>query len=179
MPALKNTKHEAFAVLIFQKRNAVQAYREVYGKKRGERTTASRLLANAGIAARVKELMGQATSAHILTKREEMEFLTRVVLTSPDQVGPESNLAQSYSKEGEKITVKLPDKLRAIELLAKMKAEFPQMEQPAAPAPAVNVNVSVAVMTEDRRQELLNKKQQAIQRRLAAKATTTNGNGHN
>lgn len=176
MPVLQNKRHEAFARSICEGKSAVEAYRGAYGKnKSGERTTATRLLAKADIVARIDELAGKAAEGSILTKRQEMEFLTEVITTPAGKITKDSRLCQGFTQDGEKVTVKMPDKMRALEILAKMKGEFPAMEQTAPP---VSVSVNVSVMTEDRRAELIRKKRESIQRRQDRMKLATNGNGH-
>lgn len=165
---LENQFHEKFAQLIFEGKTAVEAYRTTMGEgKAGERTVGSRWFARVDVKARVAELTERAAKGRVLTKRDEMEFLTQVIMTPVGDLTQNSHLCQSYSKDGDKLTVKMPDKMRAIEILAKMKGEFPAVEQLAPPAPPVNVNVNVSnVMSEDRRASLMEKKRAAIQRRL-------------
>lgn len=56
MAKLKNLKHEQFALEYSIELNATKAYRSVYGDNKGVEANASRLLKNAKVQERVKEL---------------------------------------------------------------------------------------------------------------------------
>ena len=56
MPVLQNSKHEQFAVNVSKGLSATRAYTSVYGETEGARQSASRLLRNAQVSARVAEL---------------------------------------------------------------------------------------------------------------------------
>lgn len=158
--------------MMFEGKNASDAYRKAMGgeKRPGDGTMGSRWLKRVEIAARIAELNAKTETRRIVTNRvmtktEEMEWLTQVVTTAPSEIDETSQLCQGYEVDANgKKKYKLVDKARALDLLAKMKAEFPPMEQAAAP---VNVSVNVTVMSEDRRAELMTKKRQAIEKRRA------------
>lgn len=155
-------REEAFARAIFDGLLPTAAFRKITGKTRsGDSVQAGRLLRK--VQFRVDQLRNQAAEGRVMTKREEMEFLTEGAETPVGKIDENSRLCQSYkiNADGSK-EFKMVDKMRCIDLLAKMKAEFPPMEQAAAP---VNVSVNVTVMSEDRRAELMTKKRQAIEKR--------------
>ncbi len=56
MPRLKNSKHERFSQLYIISLNGTKAYLEVYGKVKGARVSASKLLAKTNVANRIIEL---------------------------------------------------------------------------------------------------------------------------
>lgn len=160
--AALSERDEAFARAIIDGLLPTAAFRKITGKTRsGDSVQAGRLLKK--VQFRVDQLRAQAAEGRVMTKREEMEWLTKVVTTPPSEIDETSPLCQGYEigSDGKK-KFKLVDKARALDLLAKMKAEFPPMEQAAAP---VNVSVNVTVMSEDRRAELMTKKRQAIEKR--------------
>ena len=65
----------------------------------------------------------------VLSVRERREFLARIVRTPIGQVDESSDLCQSYKigKEGER-EYKLPDKLRALELDAKLSGDLKETQ---------------------------------------------------
>ncbi len=163
MPALSE-REEAFARAIVEGLLPTAAFRKITGKSRsGDSVQAGRMLRKVQV--RVDQLKKKTTEGRVMTKREEMEFLTEGAETPVEDISPKHRLCQSYRKYADgSIEVKMVDKLRCIDLLGKFKAEFPPMEQASTP---VNVSVSVTVMSEDRRAELINKKRQAIEKRRA------------
>lgn len=124
MARLDNPKHERFAQLVATGKALGPAYREVYGDIRGARQAGSRLLSDVDIKQRVAEIQSKSEGKAVLTIAEKREFLRRVVVTPIGQVDEESDLCQSaeYSDTGRKF--KMPDKLKAIELDAKLAGEF-------------------------------------------------------
>jgi hypothetical protein len=123
MPILANPKHEAFACKVAAGQQLGPAYRAVYGKK-GTDQNACRLSKIEKVAARVKELQGKAEVKTLLTIQERRQFLADVVRVKVGEVDERSPLAQSveYGKDGKKIRV--PDKIKALELDAKMAGEL-------------------------------------------------------
>ena len=139
MPVLKNTRHECFAQLLAAGNSATAAYEAVYGPKKGVRQSASRMSANVNIAARVTELQRQSGERAVLTLAAKREFLYRVVMTPIGEVDEHSDLCQrcKFTVDGRAVT--MPDKLRAIELDAKLAGELRES--------AANVNVAVNNIT--------------------------------
>ena len=84
----------------------------------------SKLLSDIDIKQRVAEIQSKTEGKAVLTIAQKREFLRRVVVTPIGQVDEESDLCQAaeYSDTGRKF--KMPDKLRAIELDAKLAGEF-------------------------------------------------------
>ena len=123
MPILSNSKHEAFARKVAEGRSNGAAYRAVYGKK-GTDANAHRLSRYEKVSERIKELKGKAESKTLLTITERREFLASVVRSKVGEIDEKSPLAQSveYTSKGKKI--RLPDKIKALELDAKMAGEL-------------------------------------------------------
>lgn len=148
-----NPRQEKFAQLVAGGMAASRAYEKAGYKTKGHASEASagKLLRNAEVAAYVAKLRAAAKSkgeeAAFLTINEKREFLRRVVLTPIYSVDEESELCQAaeYRVEGglrgrlrrghhdrgneegaleTTVKIKLPCKLRAIELDAKLAGEF-------------------------------------------------------
>lgn len=172
MPQLDNPRHERFANEVAKGKKGAEAYRTVYGQDlKNPRGQASDLIRdNKDISERIKELQALGTSEDVMTLREELEYLTRAILTPLDQIDESSVLCQraKYSETGRELW--MVDKLRALELLARLKGELKD---------GGNVSVAVGVqvhtqLSEPERVELMRKKRQAIERR---KQLRLGGNG--
>lgn len=139
MPQLDNPRHESFAQAVASGMKGVDAHRKVYGDSKSARQRASLLLTNNDIAQRVSELSGQAATGMVMTLQQEMEYLTRAILTPLDGIDETNILCQraKYTKAGREIW--MVDKLRAMELLARLKKELSQ--------DVANVTISVAPLT--------------------------------
>jgi len=105
MPLL-NQRHESFAQLIASGESGAAAYRTCYGTDGASaEAAASRLLRNGKVQKRVLEMQGEAAKAAVLTLEERRLFLAAVV-------------------RGEHADAKMPDKLRAAELDAKLAGDI-------------------------------------------------------
>lgn len=178
MPLLENPKHEEFAQRFALLDNASQAYRDAFGAKGATAgANGSKLLKRAEVALRIAEIRTSIQVAvtdaaeeikaevkgKFLSLADYRAYLRDVIMTPIGEVDERSRLCQSaeYSDTGKKF--RMPDKLKALELDAKLSGALA-----AAEKGNISVNVNVAVMTEDRRKELLDKKRRAIERRRAA-----------
>lgn len=143
-----SARQEKFCQIYILGTTAVEAYRAVYGEVKGADQSASRLLSNAKVSERVKALQQRAAHTATLTLAHKREFLYRVVTTPIGEVDEHSDLCQSYERnemggtrgklkrgqadegneedepEYEVVKTKMPDKLRAIELDAKLAGEL-------------------------------------------------------
>lgn len=160
---LDNPRHEAFCQHVAKGFKGAEAYREVYGKDRkNARGGASDLIRdNPDISARIKELSARSAEGAVMTLREEMEFLTRAILTPIDQIDETHVLCQRVKRTDAGTEFWSVDKLRAMELLARLKKEL--SDKPLNVA--VGVNVNVTVMSEERQNELQDRKAEALRRR--------------
>jgi hypothetical protein len=76
VPILKNARHEAFALGLFEGKSQEQAYVEAGYSKTGARQSASKLLlTNPDISDRVKELEGKVASSAVWTKADALNKL--------------------------------------------------------------------------------------------------------
>jgi hypothetical protein len=124
---------EKFCVLLAsgtKGMTATEAYKAVYGDVKGAEASASRLLSSAKVAARIAAIQQEARAGAVLTLKESLEYLRQVVVTPIGEVDEKSTLCQAaeYSDSGRKI--KMPCKLRAIELSATLQGLL--REQPEA-----------------------------------------------
>lgn len=144
-----NSRQEKFCGLYVEGRTAAEAYRVAYG--RGGHTAeanGSRLLRNAEVRARIAALRSVVAAGTVLSLRAKREYLYRVVTNPVGHVDQFSDLCQEYTRreeggdrgrlkrgqadrgneehepEYEVIKIKMPDKLRAIELDAKLAGEL-------------------------------------------------------
>lgn len=120
MPILKNHKHEKFVSLIARGECATEAYVKVYkiGRKAAG-TAGPRLLQNVGIQQRLTELQQITEKKTGMSMERAVEFLVAAIETPIGMVDERSPLCQAaeYTDTGRKI--KMVDKLRAMELMAK------------------------------------------------------------
>lgn len=102
-------KQELFVQKIIEGMSQADAYRSAYScKNMSDKTvweSASRLMADSKVSARVKELREQLTSKTIMTAQERLEWLT-------DRIADES--------------VDINAKLKAIDIMNKMQGEYVQ-----------------------------------------------------
>lgn len=118
-------KQEKFALNIFNGMNQAEAYRDAYpNNKMTDKTvweSASKLVKNPKVTARIDELRAEAAKGSILTAQERLEYLSRVI------TGEESEKVAQIV-EGEKIEFELPistkNKLSAVDLMNKMQGEY-------------------------------------------------------
>lgn len=174
MPVLDNPRHEKFCRAVAKGMKGCDAYRHAYGNKvKSPRSGASDLLKdNPDISERVKELMQDQADGDIITQRELLEYLTKAIMTPIEQIDANNPLCQSmkFSQLGQEL--KMVSKLGAADLLAKMRG---WLEGDLRNKISVGVNVNVTVMSEEKRAELIRKKQQALERRTARMADVIPG----
>jgi len=119
-----------FAELVVAGETGKAAYFAAFPRCRSERAAevnASRLMRQPAVAAHVgllrRELAERAMSELVLTARERREFLAKVVRAVPAELDAQSSLCQSYKETKGVREVKLPCKLKALELDAKLAGE--------------------------------------------------------
>jgi hypothetical protein len=136
-----NSRQGVFCRLYALGKSATEAYAQAYGcaDRNAAKSAASRLLTNVNVQNQIDSLRRLEDTAARLTMAERRRFLRLVVLTPIDEVDQYSNLCQSLvcrrnSKGGvEIITVRMPDKLRAIELDCILAGELRHGELKADP----------------------------------------------
>lgn len=119
-------KQERFVQNIISGMTQADAYREAYSTaKMTDKTVwekASRLMADSKVKARLTELRDQLAGESIMTAKERLEYLTRVVK------GEENEQKIEITKDGKKVTRRIPPaiktRLDAIDLMNKMTGEY-------------------------------------------------------
>jgi len=137
-----NSRQKEFARLVARGDRPVHAcYSQVYkvNSERTARAAGGRLFASPLVAAKVKELQDASDSTAVMSLEAKRRFLWEVITTPIDEIGPESALCQSYSENPKtgQVTVKTLDKMRAMELDAKLAGHFTPEEH------TVNANPSL------------------------------------
>ena len=120
MPALANPRHESFAQAVASGNSASEAYRQSGARGKNADVHAARLMVNDGISKRVAELKAVQAQKSELSRDQLREFLTEVILTPAGKVNDQSKLCQSYKVTPDVREIRMPDKLRAVEQLAKL-----------------------------------------------------------
>lgn len=119
--ATLSARQENFCQEYVKGGTATEAYEKAYGKVKGAEASASRLLSNAKVAARVKALQEEAAKGAVLSLQETLEYFRKVVLTPIGEVDERSVLCQSAEHSDTGTKFKMPCKLKALELNAKLQ----------------------------------------------------------
>ncbi len=125
MPILRNARHEKFAQLVATGQSAQSVYTKLFKSKgKAASSSSNRLMNRKEITERIRELQGKAEVETVLTIAMKRKFLYEIVTTPVGEVNEQSPLCQSvkYSEAGSEY--KMPCKLRALELDAKLAGEF-------------------------------------------------------
>jgi hypothetical protein len=119
---LKDPRHEKFAVAVANGRQQTQAYEEAGFEGRGKLATnrSLRLLATPAVKARIAELRASALKEYRMNRRELQDYLVDVILTPAGQVEVGGPLCQSFRKGVRREIMRMPSKVRAAEMLAKL-----------------------------------------------------------
>lgn len=125
MPILKNQRHEVFARGIAKGLSATEAFRAVTpGIPRDADVKAAQMRRQAGVEARIQELMAENAKTAKFTRERAIEWLERVIMTGSGDVRLHDSLCQSHKHttgDGwEMDEVKVPDKLVAMQTLCRM-----------------------------------------------------------
>lgn len=159
---LDNQQHEAFARLIADGKGNSEAYTQVYGAPPAQaKANGARLIAKDSVSARVGHLQGLAEDATVLGIREKRQFYAAIVRTPIGDIDDRHQLCQSVKRTesdgGGSIEYKMPDKLRATQLDSELAVHIKSDGSKVN----VGVSVSVTVMTDEKRQRLIELKRQA------------------
>ena len=119
MPLLQNARHERFAQLVASgKHSVMEAFKQAGYSDESAHQNACRLRANESVAARIEELRARNAEKCQLSRDEAVQYLVEILKTPIGEVTADHRLAQSYDAKTGKI--ELPNKLGAMQLLAKM-----------------------------------------------------------
>ena len=137
-------KQEAFVKNIIDGMSQADAYRSAYSaKKMSDKTiheAASRLMKDSKITARLTELRNQMMTSSIMSARERLEYLTRVIK------GEECEKLVQFI-EGERIEEEVPTaiktRLNALDIMNKMQGEYVQKVE-AEVTNAVNITIELS-----------------------------------
>lgn len=118
-----NPRQEQFCCEYAKSGNAGASYQKVYGTTNSATaaTNAYRLLKNADIQSRLKEIQDELASERIMDAREIQERLTAI---ARGEVSEEIILSTSGDRSQKQASIR--DQLKAIELLAKLQNLFTQ-----------------------------------------------------
>lgn len=139
-------KQEQFALNVVKGMTLSDAYRECYDCENSSDKTiwneASELNNNPEVAKRIKELREQLAEPHIMTAKERLEFLTRVIRGEEKEIVHRIWDGEEYSyEEG----AELNTKLKAVDLMNKMQGEYVQKIDANVNA---DVNISIELTDE-------------------------------
>jgi hypothetical protein len=150
-PRPLTARRERFCELIVEGKDGTTAYLEAGWKSSRDaaKVSASRLLTFDNVKARIAVLRAPQTAKSMLTKDQKLEYLAAIVRTPIGQIGPDSPLCAEFVQEtiagGDRgklrkctaasgneigsplvtrLRVKMPDKLRALELHCKLAGDF-------------------------------------------------------
>ena len=119
-------KQEKFVQNIIEGMNQADAYRSAYSCKNMSDNSiyvnASKLMSDAKVAQRVKELREQLATPSIMSAQKRLEWLTEVIADKDISMG---------------------DKLKAADIMNKMQGEYTQKVQ-AEVTNAVNINIELS-----------------------------------
>lgn len=156
--ALDNPKWEDFAKHIVAGETQVKAYELAFGNDHPSvGVSASQLIRQEPVARRIAELrkIGLGSSP-VLTLARKRTILRDIVETAPGTIDENSPLCQSYKRRidkdgGETIEYELPNKLKALELDAKLAGELngsPQSLRISMFAPGQAIEVEAEFVTD-------------------------------
>lgn len=125
-------KQKTFARGVFEGLSQREAYKKAYDcstkKDKTVDELASRLARNAKVKEYLEEMNKEVEKSAVLSKKERMEWLSRVVTTPINAVDGESDLCQEYTEtQGETFSstkYKMPSKIQAIQELNKMDGAY-------------------------------------------------------
>lgn len=148
MPLLKNHRHEAFAQAKARGMSGSAAYRKTYGtNSKNVNDLAAQLSAKLSIQKRIDELQQMAEHATLLSIEDKRIF---------------------YAKTMNNPFAEMRDRLKASSLDSELAGHVKM-------ASGVEVNLHVAMLTEDRREAMMQRKREAVARRKNRLVVPLNG----
>ena len=126
---LTNARHERFAQLVAAGTSASEAYRKAGYTSKNVNVHGPRLMANGGIKERVREILAKVEKKTLLTIEERRQFLADVVRAEVSKIPLNSHLIQSIKTGKDGTEIRLPDKVKSLELDAKMAGELVEKQE--------------------------------------------------
>jgi phage terminase small subunit len=128
----------------------MQAYKDAGFAPTAAKAVAYRLLDNVGIASRIADLQSKSAEKVALTLEEKHRFLREVVESPAGKIDENSPLCQGVKRnsKGKVTEIRTPDKLRALELSAKLAGELKGGEPTVILNNATQINVAVLAPSE-------------------------------
>lgn len=123
MPILKNIKHEMMVQLKLQGYSQRQAYKEVYDNNMTDKQIdeeASKIFNSPKVLQRYEELVKELEDKSIMSAKERMQWLTKVVNGEVTHTSYDSN-GNAYDNEAY-----ISDKIKAVDTLNKMDNAYQQ-----------------------------------------------------
>jgi hypothetical protein len=158
---LKHARWERFAQLVAKGESGSAAYRECYGAQGASaEVSASRLLRNVKVRERISDLQAAAGVEAVMSLREMRLFLAAVVRTPIGSIDEHSPLCQSFQRTQRGFTRTMVDKLRALELDARLAGWLKGNTLTANVQ--VNASENWPVLTEERRAKLIELRRAAM-----------------
>lgn len=135
MPALTNIRWEKFAQALASGKQPAAAYRAAGYSSRGKaaRANGARLACKPQIKRRLKELQAENEVASRHSREWMAELLWDIVETPIGEIDASHRLCQAAKESDAGSECKMPDKLRAADLLCRMMG-WTATDQGAAPA---------------------------------------------
>ncbi len=137
-PKLKS-QHRIFALAVMSGLTHRAAYQMAYPKAslRTAEVQASRLIQRVDVLQTLERLRGEVEAAAVLSLQEKRAFLARIVRTSATDLVAGSELIQTVGTEKDgSLNLKMPDKLRAIYLDARLAGEVQSPQRPTSGHPS-------------------------------------------
>lgn len=157
---LRNQRHELFCYEIAKGSKGSAAYSKVYGTRgNSSEVNAYKLLRNAKIVARVRELQTAAAKGKVMDLAEMLEFLSNVKRTPVGEITADHELAQRVEITEDGTKVWMPDKRACVELCARLQG---MLVEKAKVEHSGKID-STVTLTEDRRKDIMERRRAALE----------------
>lgn len=124
MPVLKNAKHEKFIQNIVKGMTQTEAYKEAFGANYDDnaiKINANKLFNSSKVQERYKELLGKLEDKTIMSAKERMEWLTKVI---NGDIKEESKYWDDHQMIVYEKDADISTKIKAVDTLNKMSGEY-------------------------------------------------------
>jgi hypothetical protein len=120
MPRLRKVCHEKFAQAVAGGLSASEAYRQVSGNHKNADVHSDEWMKCRGVEERIMELRRENERKCTLSREAVLKFLAEIVNTPIAAVTRDSRLAQAMKDTDGVHEIRMPDKLVAVQTLARM-----------------------------------------------------------